>query len=113
MSTKTNIDYFGFIDSNNERLKILGNYDGSNASIDIKHNKDGINDHYILNLDNNDIRNILGIQPVLQPLEQRLIKDFNVPVSLEGIFKRKKRRHKISKKHINKRNKTTHKKYYL
>ena len=96
----TNIQNMGFISTkindHNENIRWIGEYDGKNANIDLLQNINGLKDHYHIQLDNNDIGNILGIQPVLKPLEKRLIEDFNVPVSLEGMFK--KRRSKINRK---------------
>jgi hypothetical protein len=69
-----------------------------------------------MELDNNDLMNILGIQPVQIPLEQRLTNDFFVepyrPITLEGaLTKRKTRKHSKNKywtcrqKHLSRRHK--------
>ncbi len=98
----TNIQNMGFISTkindHNENIRWIGEYDGKNANIDLLQNINGLKDHYHIQLDNNDIGNILGIQPVLKPLEKRLIEDFNVPVALEGMFKRRKSRINRNKK---------------
>ena len=60
-----------------------------------------------MKLDNNDLINLLGIQPVEIPLEQRLSNDFfdkpYTPITLEGaLTKRRTRRHSSRKrKHRN------------
>ncbi len=90
----TNIQNMGFISTKindyDENIRWVGEYDGKNANIDLLQNINGLKEHYHIQLDNNDIGNILGIQPVLKPLEKRLIEDFNVPVALEGMFKRRR-----------------------
>ena len=109
MSTK--IDYVGVVNTKinnngtnfNENIQVLGDYDGIKANIDINHALNGLSNHYQMQLTNDDIRNLLLVQPVVKPLEKRLVEDFNVPVSLEGIFKKSRRHHyknKISKKRM-------------
>jgi len=113
MSTK--INYVGMFNSKindnghnyNENIQLLGDYDGSQAKIDINHALNGLQNHYQIHLDNDDIRHLLSLQPVSKPLEKRLIEDFNAPVSLEGIFKKSRRKHyKNKNKHSKKRQKS-------
>lgn len=87
-------------------IKWQGNYDGQIANIDIDINNNGNREFVSMELNNNDLRQILGIQPVEIPLEKRLMKDFsyNKPITLDGaLIKRKSRKHR--KKH-HKRRKT-------
>ena len=109
MSTK--IDYFEVVNTKinkngniyNENIQVLGNYDGNKANIDVNHLLNDSNNHYQIQLTNDAIKDLLLVQPVSKPLEKRLMEDFNVPVSLEGIFKKsRKRKHnknRKSKKH--------------
>ena len=110
MSTK--IDYIGIVntkinnngDNFNENIQVLGDYNGFRANIDINHALNGVQNHYQMQLDNDDIRRLLSVQPVSKSLDKRLIEDFNVPVSLEGMFKKSRRNHyKNKNKHSKKR----------
>lgn len=93
-----------------------GDYDGKIANIDLSVNDNGNEKLINVQLNNNDIKELFGIQPVELPLEKRLTRDFlsNRPITLEGILiKRKSRRHR--KKSIRKRkrkNKRKTKKLY-
>jgi len=98
-------------DNNNNRLhneiKWQGDYDGKKANINLDVNDNGDRKHVNIQLDNNDIRHLFGVQPVEEPLEKRLVKDFlydtNKPMTL-SLIKRKSRRHrKTSKKRKNTR----------
>jgi hypothetical protein len=102
----TYIQNYGFtktyIKNNNKKLKNeikwIGDYDGNKANIDLDINDNGNRKLVSMQLDNKDIMNILGIQPVQIPLEQRLTNDFFVepyrPITLEGaLTKRKTRKH--------------------
>jgi hypothetical protein len=89
-------------------IKWQGDYDGKIANIDVDINDNGNREFVSMQLNNNDLRQLFGIQPVEVPLEKRLINDFlshkNKPITLEGaLIKRKTRRH--GKKH-HKRRKT-------
>ncbi len=90
-------------------IKWQGDYDGKIANIDVDINDNGNREVVSMQLDNNDLRQLFGIQPVEISLEKRLINDFlshkpSKPITLEGaLIKRKTRRHR--KKH-HKRRKT-------
>lgn len=90
----------------NNEIQWTGNYDGKIANIDVDINDNGNREFINMQLNNNDLRQLFGIQPVDISLEQRLKNDFlyNKPITLEGaLVKRKSRRHK--KRH-HKRRKT-------
>ena len=85
---------FGFaktiINKNNKKTKneIMwnGDYNGNIANIEVNMNDNGHREIVKMKLDNNDILNILGVQPINIPLEQRLQTDFlDEPFSLEGL----------------------------
>lgn len=79
-------------DINNE-IKWQGDYDGSVANIDIGINTNGNAEFVSMKLDNNDLRQLFGIQPVEMSLDQRIMNDFNYkPIVLEGALFEKKRR---------------------
>jgi hypothetical protein len=90
-------------------IKWQGDYDGKIANINLDFNDNGYRDVVSIQLDNNDLRQLFGIQSVDIPLEKRLMNDFlshksSKPITLEGaLIKRKTRRHR--KKH-HKRRKT-------
>jgi hypothetical protein len=90
-------------------IKWQGDYDGKIANIGVDINDNGNREFVSMQLNNNDIRQLFGIQPIEVPLEKRLMNDFlshkpNRPITLEGaLIKRKSRRHR--KKH-HKRRKT-------
>ena len=88
----------------NNEIKWQGDYDGKIANIDVDINTNGNREFVSMKLNNDDIRQLFGIQPVQVPLEKRLMNDFlsyekNSPIALEGIFKRKSRRHRHKRKH--------------
>ena len=73
-------------------IKWIGNYDGNNANIKLDIDDNGTKNTVDLQLDNDGLMNLLGVQPIEIPLEQRLIKDFlteqnNEPITLDGIIK--------------------------
>jgi len=89
-------------DDNNEfnnMVKWKGDYDGKRANIDVDINDNGHRELVSMRLNNNDIRNMFGIQPVEVSLEKRLTKDFLYkPITLEGaLTKRKRHRHRKRK----------------
>ena len=125
----TYIQNYGFtktyIKDNNKKVKNeiqwIGDYDGNKANVKLDINDNGIKKVVSMQLDNNDLMNILGIQPVQIPLEERLTNDFFVepyrPITLEGaLTKRKTRKHSKHKylsrrhKHLSRRHK--HKYHY-
>jgi len=85
---------FGFaktiINKNNKKTKneIMwnGDYNGNIANIEVNMNDNGHREIVKMKLDNNDILNILGVQPINISLEQRLQTDFlDEQFSLEGL----------------------------
>ena len=113
----THIQNYGFtktyIKDNNKHLqnevKWIGDYDGDKANIQLDINDNGNQQFVSMQLDNNDIMNLLGIQPVKMSLENRLTNDFlNTPITLEGaLIKRKTRGHykkKYSRRNHSRRN---------
>lgn len=127
----THIQNYGFtktfIKDNNRKLKNeikwVGDYDGTNANIHLDFNDNGRKEVVNMRLDNNDLINLLGIQPVEIPLEQRLSNDFfdkpYTPITLDGaLTKRRTRRHSSRKrkhrntyrKHRHHKKKHTHRK---
>jgi len=97
-------------DTLHNEIKWQGDYDGKIANIDVNINDNGSAKLLSIQLNNNDIKQLFGIQPVEVPLEKRLVRDFlykqDIPIDLEGtLIKRKSRRHR----HRN-RNKQKHKK---
>jgi len=113
-----NIQNYGFtktiIKDNNKKTKNeinwIGDYDGNIANLDITINDNGEKEHIVMDLTNDDINALLGIQPVNMSLEDRLKNDFfdkkhsdNLkfkPMTLEGTLIKRKTR-----KHLKKRNK--------
>ena len=85
------------------------------ANLDLTINDNGQKEHIVMELSNDDINELLGIQPVNMSLEDRLKNDFFDteysynpkfnPMALEGVLiKRKTRRHlkKRNKKRVKK-----------
>ena len=109
------IQNYGFtktlVNNNNNQTQIneikwQGDYNGKIANIDVDINDNGNREFVSVQLNNNDLRQLFGIQPIEVPLEKRLVNDFlsHKPIVLEGaLIKRKTRRHR--KKH-HKRRKT-------
>jgi hypothetical protein len=97
-------------------MKWIGNYDGNMANVHLNINDDGRKEYINIKLDNDDLINILGVQPVNLPLEKRLTNDFlDTPLTLERIFKKspRHRHNKKSKKHRHHKKRKTYKiKYY-
>lgn len=106
-------------DKNNtlqNEIQWQGDYDGKMANIDVNINDNGNKQAINVQLDNNDIRQLFGIQPIEVPLEKRLANDFlynpnrillhRIPlqgIALQGApFKTIKRRK--NKKRTNRRN---------
>jgi len=92
-------------------IKWIGDYDGDIANIQLAMNENGHTDLIKMQLNNDDLANLLGVQPVEKSLDKRLMDDFLKsndigmgiqPITLDGIFK-PKRRHYITKKHKNKK----------
>ena len=93
-----------FKDNNNNEfnntVKWKGDYDGKLANIDVDINDNGNREFVNMKLNNNDIRNMFGVQPVEGSLEKRLTNDFlnkskYKPITLEGaLTKRRSHIHK-------------------
>jgi hypothetical protein len=68
------------IHSNNKNktneIKWDADYDGNVANVSINSNNDGIHDKFHFTLNNEDLANIMNIDTVNMPLEQRLKRDF-------------------------------------
>ena len=84
-----------FKDNNNNEfnntVKWKGDYDGKLANIDVDINDNGNREFVNMKLNNDDIRNMFGIQPVEVSLEKRLAKDFLYkPITLEGALTKRK-----------------------
>ena len=127
----TYIQNYGFTKTlikNNDRkikneIKWVGDYDGTIANIQLDINDNGNKEFMNIKLDNNDLKYLLGVQPVEIPLDQRLYNDFLYnqkvyepkvykPIILEGALqKRKTRKHRNS--NINKKHRIKRKTYKL
>lgn len=78
-----------------QNINMVSVYDGNKIVSDIDYNINGESKHYHVQLDNKDIQDILGTQPVMKSLEQRLIEDFNMPQSFKKSYSKKRtNRHK-------------------
>ena len=76
----------------------IGDYDGKIANINIDINNNGSRDIVSMKLNNNDLVQLFGVQPVQIPLEKRLMNDFlSKPMVLEGALKTRHRRHHRSR----------------
>ncbi len=93
-----------------QSLNMVSVYDGNKMVSDIDYNINGESKHYHVQLDNKDIKDILGTQPVMKSLEQRLIEDFNMPRSFNKSYSKKrnnrnKNKTQRKKKRIQRKNK--------
>ena len=96
------------IEKNNKKSKNeinwSGDYDGKMANINVAINDNNNKENLNMKLDNNDLMEILGIQPVTMSLEDRLTNDFfnqeSEPIVINPILKKKKL-NKLSKKRKN------------
>lgn len=101
----TYIENYGFtktvIKDNKHKIKNevkwMGDYDGNIANIQFDINDNGSKEFVSMQLDNNDLMKLLGVQPIEISLENRLSQDFlgkpYSPITLEGaLIKRKKTR---------------------
>ena len=96
-------------DIHNE-IKWQGDYDGNMANINIGMNNNGNSEFVSMKLDNNDLRQLFGIQPVEMSLDKRIMNDFDYnAIALEGaLFEKKKRRLYKKTKHKTPYKKTKH-----
>ncbi len=62
-------------------VKWNANYDGKNANISIDSDSNGKEQHYDIKLDNDDLANMLTIEQVDMPIDERLLIDFQHPSS--------------------------------
>ena len=83
-----------------------GNYDGKIANLNVIINDDGNKEKINLELDNNDLMQLLGIQPINMKLEDRLTNDFFLSNNLDQVDLNPI----IKKKIINKKSKKSKKK---
>jgi hypothetical protein len=97
----------------NQQIKWMGDYDGKTANIQFDIEDDDSKKFVSMELDNNDLMKLLGVQPVEMSLEKRLSRDFldntytYKPITLEGalIKRRKTRKHgRHHKRHHKRRN---------
>ena len=115
------VENYGFtktIIKNNGRkikneLKWISDYDGKIANIEVDVNDNGKKEFVSMQLDNNELMNLLGIQPIEISLDRRLTNDFldrtYQPIALEGAL-RKTRKHKSRhRKHRHHKKRKTHK----
>jgi hypothetical protein len=58
------------------KLKWVGKYDGKKADIDLDINNNGEKQHYDIQLDNDEIKNLLNVHSIDKPLEDRLLEDY-------------------------------------
>lgn len=108
--TKTFIkDHLNDIDDK-KTIEWIGDYDGKNANIQVSTDNNGLKKNYNIFLDNDDILNLLKIQPINVPLEQRLHNDFlnNKSMFLDGIFTQKQKRHRSRHRHESNHHKSKH-----
>jgi hypothetical protein len=99
------------INKNNKKTKneIMwnGDYNGNIANIEVNMNDNGNKEIIKMQLDNNDILNMLGVQPINMPLEQRLQTDFLDEPSFKSLDNRSYNRIKYLNSH-SKSKKTKH-----
>lgn len=131
----TYVKNYGMIENyvkNNDKTvktgtKWIGDYDGSVANVDIDITHNGCVEHAHLKLDNDDLLDILNMDAIDRPIDQRLSSDFlldtpspnvlvppHIPIRLKGLtsyphkfnkhtsrtrgVKKSKKRHKKAKK---------------
>lgn len=102
-----NIGFTKTLVQDNNRTKIneiqwMGDYNGRVANINVDINQNGDREFVSMKLNNNDLKELLGIQPIDIPLEKRLKNDFLKNV----LTKRKSKKHK--KKHYKRKSRRTH-----
>ena len=100
------------INKNNKKTKneVMwnGDYNGNIANIEVNMNDNGNREIIKMQLDNNDILNMLGVQPINIPLEQRLQSDFLDAHKFQALDNRSHNRIKYLNSH-SKSKKTKHK----
>jgi len=67
-------------------IKWSGDYNGDFAKFNIDINDNGNKEHINMILDNKDIMDLLGVQPVNMPLDERLTQDFFEPTYLPAQY---------------------------
>lgn len=86
-------------------MKWVSDYDGDQANINLDINENGVKKNVTMTLNNNELMDLLGIQPVETPLEQRLSMDFLghpqnfQPIYLEGALTKRRKYRKRKKTH--------------
>ena len=93
----------------NNEIKWQGDYNGKIANIDVDINENGNRELVSMQLNNNDLKQIFGFQPVEMSLEKRLKNDFlsTKPITLEGMLVKRKT-HKQRKRHKRSKSKRRH-----
>ena len=69
--------------TNERQLKWDGNYDGKNATIHAKLNKDGKIESFDKTFNNNEIESLIGYSPIENTLEDRLKTDWPINMNQE------------------------------
>ena len=87
-------------------IQLQGDYNGQIANIHVGVNHNGDKEFVSMKLNNDDLKELLGIQPINIPLEKRLKNDFLYKQTQKKRKSQKSRKHKRQKKH----NKTINKK---
>lgn len=101
----------------NHQIKWMGDYDGNNANIQLDIDNNGSKEFVSMELDNDDLMKMLGVQPVEMSLDKRLSRDFlgesytYKPIVLEGtLIKKKTRKHRRHRKKHHRRHNSSHSK---
>ena len=109
----TRIQNYGFtktyLQENNKKrensIKWIGDYDGNMAKVQLDINDNGHKEVVNMKLNNNELMNLLGVQPVQIPLEERLVNDFLsddafvqsvIPIKKPTNTRRNKRRNQVA-----------------
>ena len=100
----------------NHEIQWMGDYDGQTANIHFDIDDNGSKEFVSMQLDNNDLMKLLGVQPVQMPLEERLSQKFlgksykYKPITLEGaLIKRKTHKHRRHHKKHHKKHRSSKK----
>jgi hypothetical protein len=84
MSSSIFVENYGFTKTNTNQgsneVEWKSNYDGNKANIEITTNDNGFSEKFSTELTNDDLMEILGVQSINMPLEERLKNDFFKPI---------------------------------
>jgi hypothetical protein len=87
-----------YIQKNNKKslneLKWKGKYDGNKAHIELLLNEDGKKEYMQMKLTNKELMELLNVQPIETPLDQKLLMDF---MPMRSTTKRRKSKTRKSK----------------